>query len=104
MGRVGRSIGCGWGTGKTLKAQEILDELARGIARVCRADVNADIEVADLEILDVRARGPGRVCVAARLWRARLDALTPGDGSFESRGTFTIAAPYEPPTEDDHAP
>jgi len=104
IGGVGRATACGWGTGKVLKAQEILDQLARDIARVCRADVDATLEVADLEILDVHARGAGRRCVAARLWRARLDALTPGDGSFESRGTFTIAAPYEPPTGGDHAP
>jgi hypothetical protein len=44
----------------------------------------------------VQARGAGRRCVTARLWRARLDALTPGDGSFESRGSFTLAASYAP--------
>jgi hypothetical protein len=96
IGGVGRAIACGWGTGKTLKAREILDQLARDIARVCRADVDATLEVADLEILDVHGRGAGRRCVAARLWRTRLDALTPGDGSFEARDTFTLHAPWTP--------
>jgi hypothetical protein len=100
---VGMSRSCGWGTGKITKAREVLDQLARDIAALCRAEVDADIEVADLEILDVRARGPGRVCVAARLWRARLDVLSPGDDSFEARSTFGLAttAPTESDTDDD---
>jgi hypothetical protein len=44
---VSHATRCRWGTSNTVKAREILDQLARDIARVCRADIDVTVEVAE---------------------------------------------------------
>ena len=98
FGRRGFGQGCGIRTAVVLKAQQILDDLAAEIAATCKADVHAEIEIGDLEILAVSTtkgatkRQTG--CVRELLWAARLDRLTPGDGSFEHHTVFTMNSTF----------
>ncbi len=103
--RCGGGFRCGVGRAAVvLQARAILDAAAADIADRCRADVDADLEVGDLEVLavDVTAANAkqGR-CVREHLWQLRLDQLTPGDGSFEAHDTFAIKAGYTASVDDD---
>ena len=83
-----------------LAEQALLDALAQTIADHCRSDVDVTLEIDDLEILEVTARNPARHrarCIAEGFWHARLDRLTPGDGSFEKHGHRTAMATWTPP-------
>jgi hypothetical protein len=77
-----------------------LDALAQAIADHCRSDVDVSLEIGDLEILEVTAKHSARHrarCIAEGFWHARLDRLTPGDGSFEKHGHRTAMATWTPP-------
>jgi hypothetical protein len=92
----GTSCGIRNGKATVLAEPAILQALGARIAERCGVDVDADIEVSDLEILQVSVRRGG-ACVREALWATRLDKLTPGDGSFEAhRGRTVIGTPPSP--------
>jgi hypothetical protein len=83
-----------------LAEQALLDALAQTIADHCQGDVDVTLEIGDLEILEVTAKNPARHrarCIAEDFWHARLDRLTPGDGSFEKHAHRTATATWTPP-------
>jgi hypothetical protein len=83
-----------------LAEQALLDALAQTIADHCLGDVDVTLEIGDLEILEVTAKNSARHrarCIAEGFWHARLDRLTPGDGSFEKHGHRTAMATWTPP-------
>lgn len=88
---------CGLRTSKAelLAEPAILQALGARIAERCGVDVDANIEVSDLEILHVSVR-QGGACAREALWAARLDQLTPGDGSFEAHRLRTVTGAHPP--------
>lgn len=103
---IGSGIRC-LGTTAVVKARAILDALAVEVAQTCKTDVHAEIEVGDLEILTLTTMSTTGVtkrqigCIRELLWAARLDQLTPGDGSFEAHTLFATKASYTPETTEE---